>query len=157
MRDLFEAGTGRRAARIFRLGSLAGLGAGLLAIVAVQSAARPYRIADSVYWDVSGPPCAAASPEDLALIGRPLSQAFDFDIARFERVSGAAACSGVTRGGLFHPVHSDVCQFNTPRAVAVIAAGKRHTYAIEGGHPATVRVWPNGGATCVLAARFRGD
>lgn len=157
MSDLFEAGTGKRAARIFRLGSLAGLSAGLLTIVAMQGAARPYRVADSAYWDISGPPCAPASPEDLALIGRPLDQAFDFDIGRLERISGAAACSGVTRGGLFHPVHSDVCQFNTPRAVAVIAAGKRHTYAIEGGHPATVTVWPNGEATCVLAAKFRGD
>jgi hypothetical protein len=157
MRELFQAGTGRRAALIFRRGRLAGLAAGLLSVAAVHQAGISHQVADAAYWDVYGPPCAAASAGELAGLGRPLRQVFDFDLARIERISGSAVCSGVTLGGPFHTVHSDVCQFNTPRAVAVVAAGRKHAYIIEGGHRATVTVWRNGDAKCVLAGHFKGD
>ncbi len=150
-------GRGGRPSRIFRWGCRAGVLAGLVLVGAIQMRSGSRIAADKAYWRVAGPACQSATLSDLARIGRPVDQSFDFEIAKFDRISGAAFCSGLTEGKPFAKVHSDVCQFNSPRALVVSARGQRRAFQIGGGRPATVKVAQGGKIDCVEAARFKGD
>jgi hypothetical protein len=113
------------------------------------------RTQDRAYWTVIGKPCRPASAADVALIPRRLDQTFAFEGRRFWRISGAASCSGLTTASA-EARHYDVCQFNSPRALAVRAGPQTVFFDVPDG-PATVKVGPNGEVTCVLSARFHGE
>lgn len=113
------------------------------------------RAQDRAYWTVSGPPCPRIPAAEVASLPRPLDQTFAFEGRRFWRASGAAACSGLTTTDA-DVRHYDVCEFNSPRALAV-QAGRHSAFFDVGGGPATVTVGPKGEVACVLAARFNGE
>ncbi|MGZ3314964.1 MAG: hypothetical protein ACXU8Q_12385 [Caulobacteraceae bacterium] len=142
-------------ARVCAAGGWLALTSAVLVAAALIRADQEARAQDRAYWSVTGEPCRPASAADIALIPRPLDQTFAFEGRRFWRASGAASCSGLTTMGAM-AAHYDVCQFNSPRALAVRAGPQTVFFDVPSG-PATVKVGPNGDVSCVLSARFRGD
>lgn len=141
-------------ARVCAAGIWIGLGAALLVAAVLVRQDQQARAQDRAYWTVTGPPCRQVTAADIARISRPLAQTFTFERRRFWRISGAAACSGLTTTGA-KPRHYDVCQFNAPRALAA-RAGPQTAFFDVGDSPATLRVGPQNEVTCVLRARYHG-
>ena len=84
-----------------------------------------------------------------------MAQVSDFGEGRYARVSGAILCSDVADG--YGVVHSTVCQFNRPRALAVWSKGGVRYFDLPGGEPATVTVSDNQPPRCVMASHYKGD
>lgn len=142
-------------AKVCAAGGWLALASAVLVATALIRADQEARAQDRAYWTVTGKPCSPANGADIALIPRKLDQTFAFEGRRFWRISGAASCSGLTTPWT-QARHYDVCQFNSPRALAV-RAGLQTVYFDVPGGPATVKVGPDGDVTCVLSARFRGE
>ena len=158
-----QTGAGTRPARILRWGMAAGTAASVAVVILIRLKSNPLAQNERAYWQVDGPPCAAATPAALDEIGRPLSQEFQFETLRFSRISGAATCSGVTDRAWFKPErHYDVCQFSRPRAVTVEVDGRGYSYVFHHAERATIMAAAasktgGGFARCVAAAHFRGE
>lgn len=142
-------------ARVCAAAGWLGLTAALLLAAGFVRQNQVDRAQDRAYWTVTGRPCRQVAAAEISKLPRRLDQAFTFEGRRFWRVSGAAACSGLTTTGPAAK-HYDVCQFNSPRALAVRAGPQTVFYDVSG-RPATVRVGPQGDVTCVLSARFDGQ
>ena len=157
------AGAGTRPARILRRGLIAGLVAGLTVVAGIELKSGPLVQNERAYWRVDGPPCNIATEAELASIGRPLSQEFQFETLRFSRVSGAVICSGLTDKAWFKPPrHYDVCQFSRPRALTVEVDGRPFRYVFDQGQRATIVAAPatasgHSFARCIAAAHFNGE
>ncbi|HEY4030082.1 MAG TPA: hypothetical protein VGM25_07040 [Caulobacteraceae bacterium] len=142
-------------ARVCAAGGWLAAASALLVAAALILQDQVERAQDRAYWTVAGRPCTPTTAAGVAQLSRKLDQTFTFEGRRFWRISGAASCSGLTTTGP-QALHYDVCQFNSPRAVAV-RAGRQTVFYELGGGPATVKVGPGGEVTCVLNARFDGQ
>jgi hypothetical protein len=148
---------GRRSDRIVRWGVMAGFGAAALAVVAVQQAAHPLRLASEAYWKPVGPPCRPISRQALLGHGLPLDQAFEFQGLRLARAAGAAFCSEETEPHGLGRAAFQVCQMTSPVAFSVAVGGREYDFAPGAAAPATVTVRA-GVLGCVLASNFKdGD
>ncbi len=155
MDGILESGAGRRAARILVTGAAVGAAVGLVIVIGILMATTPRARADKAYWTLSGPPCPTATQAEIDRIGRPLAQVNNFGGARFARSSGAVLCDAVTDGiGL---IENAVCQFNSPRLLAVWSKGGTALYQFPWGQRATVTVSDDRPPRCVAAAHFDGD
>lgn len=155
MDGILESGAGRGARRVMVAGLTVGAAAGLVIVVGIQVATVPRTKAEKAYWTLSGPPCPTATQAEIDSIGRPLAQVSDFGEGRFARSSGAVLCNDITDS--FGLVQNTVCQFNSPRLLAVWSKGGTALYQFPWGQPATVTVSDRHPPRCVMAAHFTGD
>ena len=136
----------------------------ILAIVALVLAAgvalmwwlpRSREIAKAEAWTFTGTPCPAVSVQAFAAFVVQPKESFEFGDVTFARGYGHASCEQITndggRGFGTHPV----CQFTSP-GVLHVTTKRGDFYFITQTGPATVAV-QDGVASCVRAARFRGE
>ena len=108
--------------------------------------------ASAAFWRVEGTPCAPLDAKTFRGIQRAPSVT-PYDGVVYERHGGGMMCTHRTETIGGGPVRYQVCKFQSPDYLGVIANGPERFYDLSMGRAAAIQV-VNGQVKCVVAAKF---